>query len=79
MAEIRLVLCVVALTKFVAAAVLLKSWALLLWLNSDAMFGIFAGVLLLVGVLFFVVGFLAELIVNQNERIDELERRLKDH
>ncbi len=39
----------------------------------------FAGVLLLVGVLFFVVGFLAELIVNQNERIDELERRLKDH
>ena len=27
--------------------VLLKSWALLLWLNSEAMFGIFAGVLLL--------------------------------
>ncbi len=39
----------------------------------------FAGVLLLVGVLFFFVGFLAELIVSQNERIDELERRLKDH
>jgi glycosyltransferase involved in cell wall biosynthesis len=38
----------------------------------------FAGVLLLVGVLFFVVGFLAELIVNQNERIEELERRLRD-
>jgi glycosyltransferase involved in cell wall biosynthesis len=38
----------------------------------------FAGVLLLVGVLFFIVGFLAELIVNQNERIDELERRLRD-
>ncbi len=38
----------------------------------------FAGVLLLVGVLFFVVGFLAELIVNQNERVDELEARLDD-
>jgi len=36
----------------------------------------FAGVLLLVGVLFFVVGFLAELIVSQNERVDELEARL---
>ncbi len=38
----------------------------------------FAGVLLLVGVLFFVVGFLAELIVSQNERVDELEARLRD-
>jgi glycosyltransferase involved in cell wall biosynthesis len=38
----------------------------------------FAGVLLLVGVVFFVVGFLAELIVNQNERIDQLEARLRD-
>ncbi|MBI5305891.1 MAG: glycosyltransferase family 2 protein [Chloroflexi bacterium] len=38
----------------------------------------FAGVLLLVGVLFFVVGFLAELIVNQNERVEELEARLRD-
>ncbi len=36
----------------------------------------FAGVLLLVGVLFFFVGFIAELIVSQNERIEELERRL---
>lgn len=43
-----LVLSLVALTKFVAAAVLLKSWALLLWLNSEAMLGIFAGVLLLI-------------------------------
>lgn len=42
-----LVLCLVALAKFVAAAVLLKSWALLLWLNSEAMLGIFAGILLL--------------------------------
>ncbi len=43
-----LVLSLVALAKFVAAAVLLKSWALLLWLNSEAMLGIFAGALLLV-------------------------------
>ena len=42
-----LILCAVALAKFVAAAILLKSWALLLWLNSEAMLGIFAGVLLL--------------------------------
>lgn len=41
------VLCAVALAKFVAAAALLKSWALLLWLNSEAMLGIFSGVLLL--------------------------------
>jgi glycosyltransferase involved in cell wall biosynthesis len=38
----------------------------------------FAGVLLLVGVLFFVVGFLAELIVNQNERVDDLEARIDE-
>ena len=37
-----------------------------------------AGVLLLVGVLFFVVGFLAELIVSQNERVDDIERQLKE-
>lgn len=36
-----------------------------------------AGVLLLVGVLFFVVGFIAELIVSQNDRIDELAERLR--
>jgi len=38
----------------------------------------FAGVLLIAGVLFFVVGFLAELIVNQNERIEDLERKLRN-
>lgn len=38
----------------------------------------FAGVLLLVGILFFVVGFLAELIVSQSERVEELEARLND-
>lgn len=46
-----LMLCLVALAKFIAAAVLLKSWALLLWLNSEAIFGIFAGVLLLSAVI----------------------------
>ena len=43
------VLCLVALAKFLVAATLLKSWALLLWLNSEAMFGILAGTLLLFG------------------------------
>jgi hypothetical protein len=28
--------------------------------------------------LFFVVGFLAELIVSQNERVDDLEARVQD-
>lgn len=36
----------VALAKFVAAAVLLKSWALLLWINSEAVLGILCGLLL---------------------------------
>ncbi len=44
-----LILCVVALAKFVAAAALLKSWALLLWLNSEAMLGIVGGLLLMWG------------------------------
>jgi VanZ family protein len=44
-----LALGVVTLVKFLVAAMLLKSWALLLWLNSEAMFGIFAGVLLVLG------------------------------
>ncbi|MDD5056827.1 MAG: VanZ family protein [Sideroxydans sp.] len=45
-----LILCVVALAKFIAAAVLLKSWALLLWLNSEAMLGIVVGLLLMWGI-----------------------------
>jgi len=45
------VLCGVALAKFVTAAFLLKSWALLLWLNSEAVFGILAGMLLLAAML----------------------------
>ena len=47
---LMMVLCVVALAKFVTAALLLKSWALLLWINTEAMFGIFAGMLLLAAV-----------------------------
>jgi VanZ family protein len=46
-AGLLLVLFIIALTKFIAAAVLLKSWALLLWLNGEAMFGIFSGVLMM--------------------------------
>lgn len=36
----------VALVKFIAAAVLLKSWAMLLWINSEAALGIVCGLLL---------------------------------
>jgi VanZ family protein len=43
-------LSVVALAKFIAAALLLKSWALLLWLNGEAMLGILIGALLIAGV-----------------------------
>jgi hypothetical protein len=44
-----LILCVVALAKFIAAALFLKSWALLLWLNGEAMLGIVCGLLLMWG------------------------------
>ena len=42
-----LVLFAVTLIKFFAASILLKSWALLLWMNSEAMLGIVAGLILL--------------------------------
>jgi VanZ family protein len=42
-----IMLSVVALVKFIAAALLLKSWALLLWLNGEAMLGIVLGTLLI--------------------------------
>lgn len=42
-----IVLLTVTLIKFIAAAILLKSWALLLWLNSEAVLGIMLGLLLL--------------------------------
>lgn len=47
MNALLLVLCAVTVTKFIAAAILLKSWALLLWLNSEAVLGIIIGLLLL--------------------------------
>lgn len=45
------VLSVVALAKFITAALLLKSWALLLWINSEAVLGMLLGMLLLFAVL----------------------------
>jgi hypothetical protein len=44
------VLSVVALAKFVAAAVLLKSWALLLWINGEAVLGMLLGAVALIAV-----------------------------
>ena len=41
-----LMLSVVALGKFLAAAVLLKSWALMLWLNGESVLGLLAGLAL---------------------------------
>ncbi len=46
-----MLLCAVTLIKFIAAAVLLKSWALLLWMNSEALLGIIAGLLLLTAIM----------------------------
>jgi VanZ family protein len=43
-----LVLGTVMLIKFIAATILLKSWALLLWLDSEAMLGLPAGIVLLI-------------------------------
>ena len=47
---IAILLAVLALAKFVAAAVLLKSWALLLWLNGEAMLGMVIGMLLMLAI-----------------------------
>jgi len=44
---LMLVVACVAFLKFFAAALLLKSWALLLWLTSEAMLGVIAGLILL--------------------------------
>jgi len=42
-----LVLCTVALTKLITAAILLKSWALWLWINGESLLGMAAGAALL--------------------------------
>jgi VanZ family protein len=44
------ILSIVASVKFIAAAVLLKSWAILLWINGEAMLGILTGLLLLIAI-----------------------------
>lgn len=44
---LAVILSVVALAKFITAALLLKSWALLLWINSEAITGMLLGILLL--------------------------------
>ena len=45
--SLLVVLSMVALVKFITAAVLLRSWALLLWINSEAVLGMMLGMLLL--------------------------------
>ncbi len=45
---LMVVLGMVALVKFIAAALLLRSWALLLWINSEAVLGILLGLTLLI-------------------------------
>lgn len=45
-----LTMSLVAVCKFAAAAILFKSWALLLWLNGESMLGIVAGLVLLAAV-----------------------------
>jgi VanZ family protein len=45
------ILSVVALAKFIIAALLLKSWALFLWINSEAVLGMLLGILLLFAVM----------------------------
>ena len=47
MATLLAVLGIVAATKFFTAAILLKSWALLLWINSEAILGVSAGIVLI--------------------------------
>ena len=50
-AALPVILSVVALVKFVMAAALLKSWALLLWINSEAVLGMLLGMALLFAML----------------------------
>ncbi len=45
------ILGMVALAKFIAAVLLLKSWALLLWISSEALLGMSLGILLLLAAL----------------------------
>jgi hypothetical protein len=49
LSALLLVLGMVTLIKFFVAVLLLKSWAIFLWLNSEAIFGVVAGLLLVTG------------------------------
>jgi len=68
LSTLLLVLFIVTVIKFIAAAVLLKSWAVLLWLDTEAMFGIIAGLLMLLAAMMFShkwllkIGFLAAIL-----------------
>ena len=46
LSALLLILALVALGKFLMAALLLKSWALMLWLNGEAMLGVLTGLAL---------------------------------
>ncbi len=59
------------------ASALTYAWLMSLWLSSATQkrpVFLFAGGLAIAGLLLFLIGFLAELIVNQGERLAELER-----
>ncbi|MGC2165863.1 MAG: VanZ family protein [Gallionella sp.] len=48
-ASVLMVLSLVILVKFVSAAILLRSWALLVWINSEAILGMLLGIALMIG------------------------------
>ena len=55
-------------------------YLLTLWLSigmQQRPIFIFAGVLLLAGIVLFLVGFVAELVVSQQDRLAELERSVR--
>jgi hypothetical protein len=66
---------------FLALSVLTYAGLLWLWLSSETQLRpLFwtAGGLAIAGLLLFLIGFLAELIVSQGERLTELERTMRD-
>jgi glycosyltransferase involved in cell wall biosynthesis len=64
-----------------AASALIYAWLLWLWLSSATQkrpVFLFAGGLAIAGLLLFLIGFLAELVVHQGERLAEVERLLRE-
>jgi hypothetical protein len=65
----------------IGAGFLTLAYLLWLWLSSETQqrpvftFSVF---LVIAGLLLFLVGFLAELVVSQAERLDDLEERLRE-